>query len=82
MQNKDRYQVIASALADVYSWTSDDLEEDFANYITESCPDFRRDLAIRVLKSFDELDPLKRDSATFDLAEFVQRELASEQISK
>jgi hypothetical protein len=75
MNDKDISTVIASALSDVYSWTSINLEEDFADYVTENCPHLSREAAIKILKAFDQIDPLERDSASFPLIEFVQHEI-------
>ncbi len=75
MDNMEISAVIASALSDVYSWASINLEEDFADYVTGNCPHLSREAAIKILKAFDLIDPLERDSASFPLIEFVQHEI-------
>ncbi len=77
MNETDITKAIAAALSDIYSWTSINLEEDFADYVTEVCPHLSRETAIRILVAFDQLDPIERDSATFPLIEFVQQEMGA-----
>ena len=73
METKDYKETIATALSTVYSWDSANLEEDFADYVTEYCPHLSRENAIKLLKTFDQLDPVERDSAGFQIVEFVDR---------
>lgn len=73
METENYKATIATALSNVYSWESANLEEDFADYVTELCPHVSRESAIKILKSFDQLDPVERDSATFQMTDFVQR---------
>ena len=77
VREKETSFAIATMLANVYSWTSNNIENEFADEVTKICPHVSRGAAVRILKSFDELDPLDRDSATFDLTEFVKKEISA-----
>ncbi len=71
MDKVDLVKNIATTLSGVYSWTSNDLEKDFVAYILDLYPELSRDVALKVFRSFDQIDPIIRDDARFRIFDFV-----------
>lgn len=71
MDKVDLAKNIATTLAGVYSWASNDLEKDFVDYILDLHPELSPDVALKVFRSFDQIDPIIRDDARFGLFDFV-----------
>lgn len=66
--------IIANTLANIYDWDSENLREDFISFLYNEYNIEKNTLA-NIFDSFDALSPLVKDSASFNLNEFVSNKL-------
>lgn len=65
-------QIIINTLSNIYDWESENLEEDFCNFICKEIKTIDHNLAKKLFIEFDQLSPLERDSIYFDYNDFLK----------
>lgn len=58
-------QILINKLSNIYDWESENLEEDFCNFICKKIKTIDHHLAKKLFVEFDQLSPLARDSIHF-----------------
>jgi hypothetical protein len=71
---QETIKVITNTLSNIYDWESDDLRSDFINFLNSEYSINKGKLGY-IFDSFDSLSPVIRDSVTFNLNQFVLRQL-------
>ncbi len=66
--------IITNTLSNIYDWDSEDIREEFISFLNSEYAIDREKLAV-IYDSFESLSPLVRDSVTFNLNDFVSKQL-------
>ena len=67
--------IITNTLSNLYDWDSEDIREDFISFLNTEYAIDKEKLA-EIYDSFESLSPLIRDSVTFNLNDFVSKQLS------
>jgi hypothetical protein len=69
------YTLLSNTLSNLYSWTSNDLEQDFIYFILSEIPMLPEPRIRKLFKDYSSLSPLERNSAHFDIRSFIEQSL-------
>ncbi len=72
MLSEKDFIILENSLANVFDWESENLEKDFVSYITSEIPTLTQDSVITLFNKFTSLNPIQRDSVSFNLQHFIQ----------
>lgn len=67
--------IITNTLSNLYDWDSDDIREEFISFLNSEYA-IDKEKLVEIYDSFESLSPLVRDSATFNLNDFITRKLS------
>lgn len=66
--------IITNTLSNLYDWDSENIREDFISFLNSEYAINKEKLA-EIYDSYESLSPLTRDSVTFNLNDFVSKQL-------
>lgn len=69
-------QIIINTLANIYDWESENLEEDFCNFICKEVKSVDQDFAKKIFSEFDQLNPIEKNSMNFDYSNFLEEAIS------
>jgi hypothetical protein len=66
--------VIANTLSNIYDWKSDNLKNDFIEFVSDKYV-IDEGILINIFDDYNSLSPLERDSISFDIHNFITKRL-------
>ncbi len=69
-------QIIINTLSNIYDWESENLEQDFCNFICKEISSIDHKLAKKLFNEFDQLSPIERESIHFDYNDFLEETIS------
>lgn len=72
MLSKKEIAIIENSLANVFDWTSENLEQDFINFIHSEIPTLAPEQVETLLKRYCSLKPMEREAIDFNFEHFIR----------
>ena len=73
--NPNDIKQIKASLSNIYDWESQNLEEDFVDFLAKEIPSLDRGKVRSLFRAFDQIPAKDRDSVSFNYESFIEKHL-------